>query len=210
MSSYSANSAAAQHLAACHTCGKISDVELGHCPRCGTVLHLRTPNSLQKTLALLITACVLFIPANVLPIMYTEQLGRVTASTIVGGVVTLWEHGSYPIALVIFVASVLIPLAKIIVMFWLCWSVSSHSQAEPAQRTLLYRITEFVGRWSMIDVFVVAILVALIQLTGLLVIRPGTAALAFAGVVIVTMFAAASFDSRLIWDAISHVEQDHD
>lgn len=210
MTGYSADSAAAQHLAACHTCGKLSGVERGHCPRCGAVLHLRTPDSLQKTLALLVTACILFIPANVLPIMYTEQLGRVTASTIMGGVVTLWEHGSYPIALVIFVASVLIPLAKIIVMFWLCWSVSSHSQAEPAQRTLLYRITEFVGRWSMIDVFVVAILVALIQLTGLLVIRPGTAALAFAGVVIVTIVAAASFDSRLIWDAISHVEEDHD
>ncbi|MGI9304170.1 MAG: paraquat-inducible protein A [Gammaproteobacteria bacterium] len=210
MTGYSANSAAAQNLAACHTCGKLSGLELGHCPRCGSSLHLRTPNSLQKTLALLITACILFIPANVLPIMYTEQLGRVTASTIVGGVVTLWEHGSYPIALVIFIASVLIPLAKIIVMFWLCWSVSSHSQAEPAQRTLLYRITEFVGRWSMIDVFVVAILVALIQLAGLLVIRPGTAALAFAGVVMVTMVAAASFDSRLIWDAISHVEEDHD
>lgn len=210
MTAYSANSAAARQLAACHTCNKLSDIELGRCPRCHSALHLRTPNSLQRTLALLTTACILFIPANVLPIMYTEQLGRTQASTIVGGVVTLLEHGSYPIAVVIFVASVMIPLAKIIVMFWLCWSVSSHSQAEPAQRTLLYRTTEFVGRWSMIDVFVVAILVALIQLGGLLVIRPGSAALAFAGVVIVTMLAAESFDSRLIWDAISNVEDNHD
>ncbi len=206
MTRYSAGSAAAAGLAACHTCGKLSSAEIHHCPRCGSQLHLRTPQSVQRTIALLVTASILFVPANVLPIMYTEQFGRVTASTILGGVGTLWEHGSYPIALVIFVASVLIPLAKICVLVWLCCTVLRRSRRQPTQRTQIYRITEFVGRWSMIDVFVVAVLVALIQLSGLLVIRPGAAALAFAGVVVVTMFAAHAFDSRLIWDAISPEE----
>ena len=117
------------------------------------------------------TAAILMLPANLLPIMYTEQFGTASANTIVGGTVLLWEHGSYPIALVIFIASVLIPLAKIFALAWLCWSVHISSAAYPGDRAKLYRATEFIGRWSMIDVFVVAILTALIQLGGLLSIR---------------------------------------
>jgi paraquat-inducible protein A len=143
---------------------------------------------------------ILYIPANVLPIMLTDQPGRTVESTIMGGVVLLWNMGSYPVASVIFIASVMVPLAKMIALAVLLWSVARKHEMGARERTTLYRITEFIGRWSMIDVFVVAILVALIHLGGLLVIRPGPAALAFAGVVIVTMLAAESFDSRLIWD----------
>ena len=169
-----------------------------------TALHLRKPASLQRTLALLITAMVLYLPANILPIMVTDQLGRSIESTILGGVVLLIQLDSIPIAVVIFIASVMVPLGKMLVMFYLCWSVSHGPPVSQRQRTVLYRITEFIGKWSMLDVFVVAILVALVNLGGLLVIRPGGAALAFAGVVMVTMVAAESFDPRLMWDQMEN------
>ncbi len=210
MSAFGKNTAAARGLSSCHVCGLLSASKHSRCPRCGAAVHLRTPHSLQKTTAFLIAAAVLFLPANLLPIMFTEQLGSVHASTIIGGVLLLWEHGSYPIAAVIFIASVFIPLAKIMMLAWLAWSVSKQSKTKPRQRTALYRATELVGRWSMVDVFVVAILVALIQLGGVLTIRAGAAALAFCGVVMVTMLAAHSFDSRLIWDTCSGEEADHD
>ena len=194
------NTAAAKGLANCQVCGKLSDAKLIHCPRCTSNLYIRKPNSLQRVVAFLITACILYIPANVLPITTTTQLGREIESTIIGGVIHLWEQGSHPVALVIFVASIIVPIAKIIALFWLCWSVTHKHPYRRRERTLLYRVTEFVGRWSMIDVFVVAILVALIQLGGILTIQPGGAALAFAAVVIITMFAAFAFDPRLIWD----------
>ena len=202
MSRFPPGTAAALGMASCHTCGWLCGTDDHCCSRCGSTVHLRVPNSLQKTAALIVTAAVLMLPANLMPIMYTEQFGTASANTIVGGTVLLWEHGSYPIALVIFIASVLIPLGKIMALAWLCWSVHASSAGYAVDRTKLYRATEFIGRWSMIDVFVVAILTALIQLGGLLSIRAGSAALAFAGVVIVTMFAAHAFDSRLIWDAV--------
>ena len=196
-------------LANCQVCGKLSNAKLVHCPRCSSNIYLRKPNCIQHTLAYLITACILYIPANLLPITTTTQLGREIESTIIGGVILLWEHGSYPVALIIFIASIIVPIAKIIALFWLCWSVASKHTHRRRERTLLYRITEFVGRWSMIDVFVVAILVALIQLGGILTIQPGGAALAFATVVIITMFAAFSFDPRLIWDETNHNSLNH-
>ena len=137
-----------------------------------------------------------------LPIMTTDQLGSATDSTILGGVVLLVHHGSYPIAAVIFVASVMIPISKLLALSWLCWSVARRHPTSHQERTRLYRATELVGKWSMTDVFVVAILVALIQLGGLLRITAGNAAIAFGGVVIVTMLAAESFDPRLIWDQL--------
>ena len=194
------NTAAARGLANCQVCNKLSDASLTHCPRCSSNLYLRKPHSIQRVIAYLITACILYIPANVLPITTTTQLGRELESTIIGGVIYLWEQGSYPVALVIFIASIMVPIAKIITLFWLCWSVASKHVHRRRERTLLYRVTEFVGRWSMIDVFVVAILVALIQLGGILTIQPGRAALAFTAVVIITMFAAFAFDPKLIWD----------
>jgi len=146
---------------------------------------------------------VLYIPANILPIMRTRFLGEETGNTILGGVLVLWEHGSYPIAAVIFIASIVVPLGKMIVLGYLCLSVQFHSSYSPVQRTRLYRVTEIVGRWSMVDVFVVAILVALIQLGNVMSIYPGMAALAFAVMVITTMIAAIAFDPRLLWMSIN-------
>jgi paraquat-inducible protein A len=163
-------------------------------------MHLRKHDSLQRTLALLITACLLYIPANLYPIMYTDSLGSAEASTIMGGVVLLINLGSAPVALVIFIFSVMVPSAKLMAMFYLVWSVQRQSPIDRRKRSTLYRITEFVGKWSMVDIFVVTILVALVQLGGLLTIQPGIAALLFAGVVTITMIAAENFDSRLIWD----------
>ena len=202
MSGYPADSAAAHGLASCHVCYKLSADALHRCPRCGATLHLRIPDSLHRTVALLITASILYIPANLLPIMTTAQLGRSEDSTILGGVVLLMELGSYPVAGVIFIASVLVPIAKLLILYWLCWGVARRHSTSHRQRAVMYRVTEFIGRWSMTDVFVVMILVALIHLGGLLRITPGAAAVAFGGMVIVTMLAARSFDPRLIWDEL--------
>lgn len=200
MSDFLPGTAAAEGLACCHVCQKLSPASEHTCPLCGSALHLRKTDSIQRTVALIATASVLYIPANVLPIMVTTQLGQPEGSTILGGVVLLIHHGSYPIAAIIFIASVLVPLGKLFALSWLCWSVARGPATSQQQRTRLYRVTEFVGKWSMTDVFVVAVLVALIQLGGLLRIDAGVAAVAFGGVVIVTMLAAESFDSRLIWD----------
>ena len=200
MSGFAPETAAARGLAACHTCTQLSPVAIGRCPRCGSRLHLRLHDSIERTVALAVTAAILYVPANVLPIMTTDQLGTSIDSTILGGVVLLWGMGSYPVAAVIFIASVMVPLGKLFALGVLCWTVARGEVARPRQHASLYRVTEFVGRWSMVDVFVVAILVALIQLGGVLVIRPGIAALAFSGVVIVTMLAAECFDPRLLWD----------
>ncbi len=207
--STSTSMAASQGLASCHLCLKLAPKSLHHCPRCGSAMHLRKYNSIERTLALLITAVILYIPANVLPIMVTDQLGRSEESTIIGGVVLLIKLGSIPIAAVIFIASVMVPLGKMIMMFYLCWSLKRGTPGTERQRTVFYRVTELMGKWSMIDVFVVAILVALVHLGGVLVIRPGIAAMAFAGVVIVTMIAAECFDPRLMWDQLNE-EQDRD
>ena len=200
--SYPANTAAAQGLALCHTCGHLDRAELHHCSRCGDGLHLRKTDSLQRALALLFTAVILYIPANVLPIMTTMQLGKGEPATILGGVVLLIKLKSYPIAAVIFIASVMVPLAKLFALFYLVWNGYRAEPASAIQCTKIYRLTELVGKWSMVDVFVVAILVALIHLTGLLVILPGPAAVAFAGVVVSTILAAHAFDTRLIWDRL--------
>ena len=192
--------AASRGLACCHVCLKLSPSTAHSCGLCGASLHTRLPDSRQRTIALKITAALLYIPANVLPIMSTVQLGNATDSTIIGGILLLIHHGSYPVAAVIFVASVIIPIAKLFALTWLSWSISGTHGVAHRQRTRLYRATELIGKWSMTDVFVVSVLVALIQLGGLLVITPGPAALAFGAMVIVTMLAAESFDPRLIWD----------
>jgi len=155
--------------------------------------------SVQKTWALLITSVVFYIPANILPIMNTRFLGQDEPSTILGGVILLWEMGSYPIAAVIFVASVAVPMAKMLVLAWLNYSVQHQHSRFSKERVKLYRLAEFVGRWSMVDVYVVVILVTLIQLGNTMSINPGGAALAFSGVVITTMLAAMSFEPKLIW-----------
>jgi len=203
---FPAGTAAAAELACCHVCVKVAPATLHECPRCGAALHLRKPDSLQRTVALIATAILLYIPANVLPIMTTTQLGKAMDSTIIGGVILLLHHGDLPIAAVIFIASVMVPISKLVALSWLCWSVSRGHATSHHERARLYRATELVGKWSMTDVFVVAILVALISLGGLLVITPGAAAIAFGGVVVVTKIAAHSFDPRLIWDQLGEAD----
>lgn len=194
------NSAAAHGLQSCLRCSTLAPADAERCRVCDKELFFRRPQSLQWTLAFLLTAVVLYIPANILPIMDTAEFGQVESNTIIEGVILLIHHGSYPTAAIIFIASVLVPVAKIIALLWLCYTVARRSPHNPHERERLYRMTEFIGRWSMVDVFVVALLVALVQVTGVLTVAPGSAALAFCGMVVFTMLAADSFDSRLIWD----------
>lgn len=194
------HTAAARGLAACHVCGKVAPVDSGSCPRCGAGLHLRKPKSLQRTMALTLAACVLYVPANLLPVMTVESLtDGAEASSIIEGVVTFWTTGAYPVAVIIFIASIVIPILKILSILSLC--MAARSNRRPIGATRIYRLTEIVGRWSMVDVFVVAILVSVVQLGTLMSIKPGPAALAFCSVVVLTMLAAHTFDQRLIWDA---------
>lgn len=189
-------------LAGCHTCGKVSPVTLGLCPRCGSHLHLRKPSSIQRTVALMVAATALYIPANILPIMTVVELGDVTENTIISGMMTFWRQGAYPIAIVIFTASIVIPLLKIVALTWLCLAASGRLHPSPGMLGKIYWFTELLGRWSMVDIFVVGILVALVQLGNYMTITPGPGALAFAGVVVLTMLAAMSFEPRLLWDRL--------
>lgn len=190
-------------LATCHGCGLLSRAGHGaRCPRCGSPLHGRKPNSIARTWALVIAAAILYLPANLLPIMETSSLFGAQEDTILSGVVYLWRTGSWHLALVVFIASILVPMAKLFALVILLLSVQLHARWQPVQRTRLYRLVELVGRWSMLDVYVVTLLVALVQLEALATVRPGAGALAFGAVVVLTMFAAMSFDPRLIWDSM--------
>ncbi len=194
-------------LMGCHTCGLVVRAGALHkvrCPRCGSHLHYRKPNSLTRTWALLLTAIVMYIPANLLPVMYASAFGNTQGDTIMSGVIYFLKHGDWPLALVIFVASIMVPMLKMLALIYLLLSVQRHSRLRHRQRTQLYRITELMGRWSMVDVFVVALMAAIVQLGALAEITPGPGAVAFASVVILTMLAALAFDPRLIWD---HQEQ---
>ncbi len=199
-------------LISCHCCEAHIGSSLlqtnNQCPRCGTHIHLHHPHSIQKTTALLIAASVLYIPSNLLPIMTTTHLGRESTDTLFSGVVHLIQSGDLPIAMVVFFASIVVPIAKLIVMSYLLWNVSVKFTGDPRQMARLYRITEFVGRWSMIDVFVVTTLVALVQFGLLANIEPGGALLCFAGVVVLTMLAAETFDPKLIWEAYENRKVD--
>ncbi|MFA0553745.1 PqiA/YebS family transporter subunit [Vibrio lentus] len=189
----------------CHVCGQVHlyDDNLTQCSRCHVHLHRFNPTkNLQIVWALLFTAIVFYIPANLYPMMYTSAFGTSEGSTIIEGVIILWNMGSYPVAMVILLASVFIPMAKMVALAYLYWNAKRVEGLPPheANRFLkIYRVTEFIGRWSMIDIFVVAILVALVQLDGVMAIYPGPAALSFASVVIFTMLSAMIFDSRIIW-----------
>ena len=191
-------------LCACHACGSLSRLAAGShdlcCQRCGAALHLRKPDSIARTWAFLIAAYILYVPANVLPMMRTGSLFGAQSDTIMSGVVYLWHSGSWHIALVVFIASIVVPLAKMFSLTYLLISVQLGWTTRPLERTKLYRILEFVGPWSMLDVFVVMILVALVQLKGLASIQPGLAVAAFGAVVVLTMFAAMAFDPRLLWE----------
>lgn len=198
--------AASLGLLSCHTCGLLSRPAPGMheavCSRCGAHLHLRKTESISRTWALLIAAMILYIPANVLPIMETGSLFGSQSDTILSGVVYLWTSGSWPLAVVVFFASIMVPLLKMIAITVLLVSVQLRSKWRMDQRAVLYRMVEFIGRWSMLDIYVVAILVTLVQAKALASIRAGPGAIAFGAVVVLTMFAAMSFDPRLIWDPV--------
>jgi paraquat-inducible protein A len=170
------------------------------CPRCGAALHDSKPNSIARTWALVLAAFIFYIPANVLPITTVISLGKAQSDTIMSGVIYFIHSGMWPIALVIFLASVFIPLLKLLILIFLLISVQRKSTWRQQDRTRLYRITEIIGRWSMVDIFVVTILVALVHLGGLATIHAGPGAVFFGAVVVITMFAAMNFDPRLIWD----------
>lgn len=200
-------------LASCRDCHLLSrwqplpSGQTACCPRCGAALSLRKPNSIVRTWALIAAAFLFYIPANVLPMTVTTTLGNTQSDTIMSGVIYFLFHGSPEIALVIFVASIFIPILKLIVMACLLVSVHRKSLWRPRDRTQLYQITHAIGRWSMVDIYVVTILVALVKLGIFVNIDAGPAAVYFAAVVVISMFAAESFDPRLIWDAL---EENHE
>ncbi len=192
-------------LISCHDCDLLTysqgrSHEALQCPRCGASLHSRKTNSLARTWALVIAAFIFYVPAMVLPITRVTSLGHVQSDTIMSGVILFIQTGSWEIALVIFVASIIVPMMKLLILVYLLISVQRKSDRRPRDRAKLYRLTEFVGRWSMVDIYVVAILVALVNLGVLADIDAGPAAFYFAAVVIITIFAARTFDPRLIWD----------
>ena len=173
------------------------------CPCCHSTLHSRIPNSLSRTWALLLAALILYIPANTLPIMTVIYWGEGQPDTILSGVMQLVAGGMWPLALIIFIASIFIPILKLLTLLGLLISIHFRSHWRPKDRTALYRITEFVGRWSMVDIFVIALLVALVQFGNTASVSPNLGALSFAMVVILTMLAAHTFDPRLIWDSLN-------
>ncbi|OTG65765.1 paraquat-inducible protein A [Acinetobacter silvestris] len=199
-------------LVLCHCCGMLNpsvdpvihDKKSSHCSRCYTTLHQRKPKSLDRTVALMIAACILYIPANVLPMTITGSFLGHQQDTIMSGVIYFWQTGDYLVSVVIFMASIVIPMLKLLLLGFLLIAVQMQSSKYwhflPEHCSILYRIVEFVGRWSMIDVFVVALLTALIQIQSLATILAGPGSVAFGAVVVLTMFASLSFDPRIIWD----------
>ena len=187
---------------ACHTCGLVGrPVAGGRCRRCYVRLHVRKPDSLTRTWALMFAAAVMYIPANVYPVLSVIQLGAGQPSTILGGVVELLDGGLWPLAALVFFASVAVPMLKLVSLTILLIGVHRGWTGRLHDRTVLYRVVRWIGRWSMIDIFMESILVALVQFGGIVTIDPGGGAIAFAAVVVLTMFAAESFDPRLMWDA---------
>lgn len=195
-----------QHLATCHSCGLLVKLPEGpghpevKCPRCLGAVHARKTASLQRTWALVLGASILYIPANALPIMRTTSLGQSQSDTILSGVMHLLHTGSWPLALVVFVASVVVPMAKIAALVWLLVSVQMRSTWRPVERTRMYRLTEILGRWSMVDIYVVTVLATLVQAGALASVEAGSGAVFFGAVVVLTMIGAESFDPRIIWD----------
>ena len=202
-----------QGLHSCETCGLLSrpapGEEEGRCPRCDEELVFRKPASFQRTWAFLIAAAVCYIPANVLPVLTTTTAAGADSDTILQGVVLLWSPTGWPLSLIVLVASIMIPSAKILALAYLLITAQRGSIKNNEQRIRLYRMVEFIGRWSMVDVFVDTFTAALIQLQPLMAVAPAPGLLFFAAVVVLTMLAVESFDPRLIWDAASQQEVQH-
>ena len=208
-----AATAAQAGLLSCGACQQLSRpasaTEPGFCRRCGEKLEFRRHGSIQTTWALIIAAAICYIPANALPVLNTTTLGTSEGDTILGGVAFLYTSGSWPLALIVLVASVMIPLGKLVALVYLLITVQRGSVTSSHERTRLYRMVEFIGRWSMLDVFVDTFTVALVQLQPLMSVAPGAGVLFFAAVVVLTMLAAESFDPRLIWDGADPYPSPH-
>jgi paraquat-inducible protein A len=189
-------------LIGCRHCTRVCDAAAQRCPRCGGTLVSRDPTSLQRVWAWWLAGLLFFIPANVYPMLITTTVGRASEATIVGGVVELANYGAYAVAGIVFFASIMIPVGKFVAIAYLALEVQRGRSLRPKQLLHLFEFVEWIGRWSMIDVFVVAILVALVQFDLLATINPGIAAVCFALSVVFTMLSAMSFDSRAIWDRI--------
>jgi len=202
-----------QGLQSCETCGLLSrpvpGAEEGRCPRCGDLLEFRKRASIQAAWAFLIAAAICYIPANVLPVLTTTTAAGADSDTILQGVVLLWSPTGWPLSLIVLVASIMIPSAKILALAYLLIAVQRGSAKSNEQRTRLYRTVEFIGRWSMVDVFVDTFTAALVQLQPLMSVEAGPGLVFFAAVVVLTMLAVESFDPRLIWDAASAMEAQH-
>jgi paraquat-inducible protein A len=196
------------HRMGCHVCHRLNYAQDGaSCVRCGSILHRRKLDSISRTWALTITAMMLYIPANIYPVMTITNLGQITYYTILGGISDLLKAGLWPLALLVFIASIIVPLIKLISLMLMLLTTHYGISQHLIDRTRLYRIIEIIGRWSMIDIFMLSILVALLQFGQLTYVRPGVGAIAFALVVVITMFASQGFDPRLMWDAAKKRKQ---
>lgn len=195
-------------LLGCDCCGLVSAVPATQagdardtcaCPRCGHALHARKPDSLQRTWAYLIASVVAYVPANFLPMLSSSSGFQTGSHTLLGGIVELWQSDAWGLAIIVFIASIAVPLAKIGALALLAWSVRRAPRWRQLDRARLFRMIETVGHWSMLDVYVVVLLSAMVQFGSVASVRPEAGLLAFAAVVVLTMLAAQSFDSRLIW-----------
>jgi len=194
-------------MVACHQCGKLwrgvnkKAVQAHeHCLHCNAILHSRKPDSINRTWALLIAAYLMYLPANLMPVMITKTLLETHQDTILSGVIFFWVSGEWGLALIVFIASFLVPLLKLVSLTLLVVTAQKQSSWRQRERAKLYRMVEIIGRWSMLDVFVVSLLVGLVQIQGFAKITAGLGIVAFASVVVLTMLASLSFDPRLTWD----------
>lgn len=190
-------------IAVCQSCHSLTETPGAPCPFCGAKTSIRKKDSLQRVWAFWVAGVLAYIPGNLYPIMITDSFSGKSASTIVEGVAALLHHGSYAVAIVVFVASIVVPVAKFVIIAWLALTVQLRWRVSEQRRIEAYEVIEFIGRWSMVDVFVVAALAALIQVGGLMSVEPGIGINAFALSVMFTMLSAMSFDSRQIWDTKS-------
>ena len=205
--------AASEGLMLCDVCSllnrRVDGIDHAACARCGAHLATRRPDSIQRAWAFLIAAAILYVPANALPIMHSGSLYGQQSDTIWSGIVWLWQTGSWVLALIVFVASMVVPIAKIVSLAFLLTAAQRRSTWNPQRRAMLFRITHWIGRWSMVDIYVGATLVALVQFKAFASIEPGTGAIAFGAVVVLTMLATQSFDPRLTWDPLDRAEAAH-
>jgi len=181
-------------------CEPPAGAERASCPRCGAVVTPRKPDAIARSWAFLLAATALYLPANLLPVTNTASLAGPQSDTIFSGIVYLWAAGSWVLAVIVFIASIAVPVSKLLVLSWLLISVQRRDRRFLAQRLQAYRVLELIGRWSMLDIFVVAMLAALVQIESLAELRPGPGAIAFGAVVVLTMLATHAFDPRLLWD----------